>query len=339
MKRVAHALCRSDPPWRRGRPDLPLPRATAACVVALLAMAAPHPTLGATLSPETACPAQPELMPPREALPSLAAVLHPGGHVSILVVGSATVFGPEASLAPGTLTSRTLRVAPSAAAGTNGAAASPGAGARAEPVADHPSEASFPVRMKAALEARLPGLTVSLTVRGGRSLTAEDMLPLLRAGLDVPQRPQLVIWQTGTVDAVRNVSPGQFNQSLSDGTDAVIDASADLILIDPQFSRFLQANADLPPYFGALRNAAALPGVVLFPRFELMQSWSESGGGAAAPPAAGGAGPTGGCGPPVARVGRGGGGGAGAPGTPRSRGTRSNPSRPSTPASAPCWPR
>jgi len=118
---------------------------------------------------------------------------------------------------------------------------------------------------------------VSLAVRGGRNLTAEDMLPLLRAGLDVPQHPQLVIWQTGTVDAVRNVSPGQFNQSLSEGTDAIIDAGADLILVDPQFSRFLQANADLPPYFGALRNAAALPGVVLFPRFELMQSWSESG--------------------------------------------------------------
>ena len=278
MTRTAHAPRGSDPPGLRGRPELRLPRAAAACVVVLLAMAAPRPTLGATPSPETACPAQPELMPAPEALPSLAAVLHPGGHVSVLVVGSASVFGPEASLAPGTLTSRTLRVASPAAGGTDGAAATAGAGARAGPVADHPTEASFPVRMKAALEARLPGLTVSLTVRGGRSLTAEDMLPLLRAGLDVPQPPQLVIWQTGTVDAVRNVSPGQFNQSLSDGTDAVIDAGANLILIDPQFSRFLQANADLPPYFGALRNAAALPGVVLFPRFELMQSWSESGG-------------------------------------------------------------
>jgi acyl-CoA thioesterase-1 len=236
------------------------------------------PALAAAQPSEAACPAQPELMPPHEALPHVAAVLHPGGHVSVLVVGSTSVFGPEASLAPGTLTSRTLRIAPSAAAGPTGIATPPGAGDQAGPVADHPSEASFPVRMKAALEARLPGLTVSLMVRGGRSLTAEDMLPFLRAGLAVPQHPQLVIWQTGTVDAVRNVSPGQFNQSLADGTDAIIDAGADLILVDPQFSRFLQANADLPPYFGALRNAAALPGVVLFPRFELMQSWSESGG-------------------------------------------------------------
>ncbi len=249
----------------------------ACCAATLLDMASPRPALGATPPPEAACPAQPELMPPREALPNLAAVLHPGGHVSILVVGSAAVFGPEASLAPGTVTSRTLRVAPPAATEPASPAAPLDAGAGAGPVADRPSEASFPVRMKAALEARLPGLTISLVVRGGRSLTAEDMLPLLRAGLDGPQRPQLVIWQTGTVDAARNVPPGQFNQSLSDGTDATIDAGADLILVDPQFSRFLQANADLPPYFGALRNAAALPGVALFPRFELMQSWSESG--------------------------------------------------------------
>ncbi|MGI4978279.1 MAG: hypothetical protein ACRYG6_15180 [Janthinobacterium lividum] len=226
---------------------------------------------------EPACPARPDLMPAAEALPNLAAVLHPGGRLSILVVGSATVFGPEASLAPGTLTSRTLRVA-APAAGGQGAAAPAGAGAPGTPAPERPSEASFPMRMKAALEARVPGLVVSLSVQGGRSLTAEDMLAPLRAGLAGPRPPQLVIWQTGTVDAVRNVPPGQFNQALSDGTDATMEAHADLILVDPQFSRFLQANADLPPYFSALRNAAALPGVVLFPRFELMQSWSEAGG-------------------------------------------------------------
>ena len=271
-------LRRRDPRSSRwSGPGLPC---TAACFgAAMLLLACPRPALAEARAAESACPARPDLMPPAEALPNLAAVLQPGGHVSILVVGSAPVFGPEASLAPGTLTSRTLRVAaPATDEPHGGATVAARTDAPAGHVPDHPSDASFPVRMKAALESRIPGLTVSLSVQGGRNLTAEDMLALLRAGLAAPHPPQLVVWQTGTVDAVRNVPPGQFNQALSDGTDAVIDAHANLILVDPQFSRFLQANADLPPYFSALRNAAALPGVVLFPRFELMQSWSEGGG-------------------------------------------------------------
>lgn len=271
---------RTDATPRQG--PRPSRRALAFCGAAMLHLACARPALADAPAPdappaEAACPARPDLMPAAEALPNLAAVLHPGGHLSILVVGSATVFGPEASLAPGTVTSRTMRVA-APAAGEQGAAAPAGTGAPREPAPEHPSDASFPVRMKAALEARVPGLAVSLSVQGGRNLTAEDMLAPLRAGLAGPHPPQLVIWQTGTVDAVRNVPPGQFNQALSDGTDATMEAHADLILVDPQFSRFLQANADLPPYFSALRNAAALPGVVLFPRFELMQSWSDAGG-------------------------------------------------------------
>ena len=271
---------RTDATPRQG--PRPSRRTLACCVAAMLHLACARSALADVPPPEappaeTACPPKPDLMPAAEALPNLAAVLHPGGRLSILVVGSATVFGPEASLAPGTVTSRTVRVA-APAAGEQGAAAPAGKGAPKEPASEHPSDASFPVRMKAALEARVPGLAVSLSVQGGRNLTAEDMLAPLRAGLAGPHPPQLVIWQTGTVDAVRNVPPGQFNQALSDGTDAAMEAHADLILVDPQFSRFLQANADLPPYFSALRNAAALPGVVLFPRFELMQSWSDAGG-------------------------------------------------------------
>ena len=277
MRTRTDSLPRQDTCFSR-RPGSGLPRIAACCGAAMLHLACPAPALADAQPAESACPARPDLMPPAEALPNLAAVLQPGGHASILVVGSATVFGPEASLAPGTLTSRTVRVAAPAPNEQHGTTMTARTNASVRPVPDHPSDASFPVRMKATLESRIPGLTVSLSVQGGRNLTAEDMLAPLRAGLAAPYPPQLVIWQTGTVDAVRNVPPGQFNQALSDGTDAATDAHADLILVDPQFSRFLQANADLPPYFSALRNAAALPGVVLFPRFELMQSWSESGG-------------------------------------------------------------
>ena len=49
------------------------------------------------------------------------------------------------------------------------------------------------------------------------------------------------------------------------------------MLVDPQFSRFLHANADLDPYDQTLQQIAAQPGVILFHRFDLMRYWSGEG--------------------------------------------------------------
>ena len=87
----------------------------------------------------------------------------------------------------------------------------------------------------------------------------------------------MVIWQTGTVEAVRNIASGQFYQTLSDGATAVNEAGADLVLVDPQFSRFLHANANLDPYNQALQQIAAQPDVILFRRFDLMRHWATEG--------------------------------------------------------------
>lgn len=137
-------------------------------------------------------------------------------------------------------------------------------------------EGSFPNRMAAALRQARPGVTVRLTVRGGRGLTATNMIGTVRAEL-AHAHYDLVLWQTGTVEAVRGLSSSEFYDTLMDGAAAIGEASADLILIDPQYSRFLQANADLDPYEQSLQQAAALPSVVLFHRYELMRDWAESG--------------------------------------------------------------
>ncbi len=123
----------------------------------------------------------------------------------------------------------------------------------------------------------LPNIPFSLTVRGGRGMTASEMLvPLLGAIRGGGYK--LVLWQTGTVDAVRGVLPEEVEQALATGAEAVQRAGADLVLIDPQFSRFLRANVDLDPYEQALERVASVDGVALFHRFALMQFWAETGG-------------------------------------------------------------
>ena len=210
------------------------------------------------------CPVTDDATSSVASLPHVAAALHPGKRLNVLAIGSATMFGPEASQGRGTLTSQVLGSGP-------GPASVPG-----QTFSQQPSERGFPLQMAQQLRAMVPGADVQVVVRGGRGLLATEMLALLRTELSTTHY-DLVIWQTGTVEAVRNLLPSEFGQTLADGADAAQAANADLVLVDPQFSRFLQANSNLDPYLQALQQVAAMPDVVLFHRFDLMRNWANDG--------------------------------------------------------------
>ena len=151
---------------------------------------------------------------PDEPLAAVAAALAAGGPVNILAVGSATTVGV---------------------------------------VPDRTRIESFPHRTVEALRAAMPQVTFNLTVRGGKGMTAEEMVPLITRALDARHYP-LVIWQTGTVEAVRGLSPDRLESALEDGVERVQEAGGDVVLVDPQFSRFLRANTDLEPYQAVLQQ-------------------------------------------------------------------------------------
>jgi hypothetical protein len=142
-------------------------------------------------------------------------------------------------------------------------------GPRGEP------EGSIPSYMTGQLRAAYPGLDIHLTVRGSRGLTAADMLAIMKREI-VAGHFQLVLWQTATVEAVRGLPPEELLATLGDGATLVREAGADLVLVDPQYSRFLRANANLDPYFDVMRQAADEPGVSLFHRFDLMKYWVDA---------------------------------------------------------------
>lgn len=216
----------------------------------------------AMVPPET-CQAADETAGTAVPFPKVAAALHPGADLDILAVGSATMFGPEASLGPGTITSQSL------GDGTKLSSLS-------KLITGPASERAFPLQMARELRSSVPGLEVKMTVRGGRNLLATDMLELMRAEL-AAHHYDLVLWQTGTVEAVRNVPPGEFGQTLSEGVETVLAAGANLVLVDPQYSRFLQTSSNLDPYEQGLQQAAAMPGVALFHRYDLMHAWANDG--------------------------------------------------------------
>ncbi|MBN8907472.1 MAG: hypothetical protein J0H99_12775 [Rhodospirillales bacterium] len=136
--------------------------------------------------------------------------------------------------------------------------------------------AAFPHQMLEVLRADRPEVSFDLTVLGGRGMTAEAMLELLRKTLAGAKFP-LVIWQTGTVEALHAMRPDRLRETLNEGLQVVQSAGSDLVLVDAQFSRFLRANTDLDAYEAVLQGIDAMPGAMLFHRFDLTRAWANDG--------------------------------------------------------------
>jgi hypothetical protein len=139
------------------------------------------------------------------------------------------------------------------------------------------SEASaYPAQLQAALKAKLPQLQINLSVELQASKTAEEvdtgLVKLLEA-----KKPTLVIWQTGTVDAMRSVDPDDFRSAVDEGVVALQKAGADVVLVNLQYSPRTETMISAPPYLDNLRVVAQQHEVPLFDRFAIMRHWNEAG--------------------------------------------------------------
>ncbi len=139
-------------------------------------------------------------------------------------------------------------------------------------------EATWPERLEAVLGARVAPARVTVRTFGGRGTTAADHARII--GEEAPRlRPHLVIWQLGTVEAARGLSPDEMSDVVQEAVGrlrATRGERTDVVLMDPQFSRFLRANADVEAYRDRLRLAAAASGAQLFSRWAVMKHWAET---------------------------------------------------------------
>lgn len=135
-------------------------------------------------------------------------------------------------------------------------------------------EAAWPHRLVAQLQQRVPGLEVTLRLKAERGSTTAAQFAMLREAL-ARERIDLVVWQTGTVEAVNGADPQDMAEALENGITALRAARADLVLMDQQFSRFLRANSQIDAYRDTMRLIATGNGVPLLRRYDLMQLWAE----------------------------------------------------------------
>jgi hypothetical protein len=138
-----------------------------------------------------------------------------------------------------------------------------------------PSSA-YPARLEEVLKQRLPGIAVRVVTLVRSRQTAEDMAKGMPK-LMVDEKPDLVIWQSGTIDAIRRIEPDDFRAALDEGIEAVQKAGADIILMNMQYSPRTELMVALDPYVDTMRVVAQQHEVPLFDRLSIMRYWSDTG--------------------------------------------------------------
>jgi hypothetical protein len=139
------------------------------------------------------------------------------------------------------------------------------------------SEASaYPARLQASLQERLVKATVNISLEIQPKKTAEETAGSL-VKLMEGKKPTLVIWQTGTVDALRSVDPDDFRNAVDEGVVALQNAGADVVLMNPQYSPRTEMMISVPPYVDNMRAVAQQRDVPLFDRFAIMHQWNDQG--------------------------------------------------------------
>ena len=148
-------------------------------------------------------------------------------------------------------------------------------GSRSSTIAS--SEASaYPAKLQEALKERLPSIPVNLSVEIQGGKTAEDtaggLVKLVEA-----KNPTLVIWQTGTVDAMRSVDPDDFRGAVDEAVVALQKSGTDVVMVNLQYSPRTETMISAPPYLDNMRVVAQQHDVPLFDRFAIMRHWNEAG--------------------------------------------------------------
>lgn len=135
---------------------------------------------------------------------------------------------------------------------------------------------AYPARLEAALKQRLPSIAIKVVTLVRSRMSAEDMAK----GMDkllVDEKPDLVVWQSGTFDAIRRVEPDDFRAALDEGVEALHKGGADVILMNMQYSPRTDIMVPLTPYADIMRVVAQQHEIPLFDRLAIMRHWSDTG--------------------------------------------------------------
>jgi acyl-CoA thioesterase-1 len=132
---------------------------------------------------------------------------------------------------------------------------------------------SYPSQLQADL-ARLWREKVTIKNAGKAGETISETVRRLEATLEA-DKPDLVIWQVGTNDAVMGADEAGFSARLRQGIDAAQAQGVEVLLVDQQYYPSIKDVVRYERFVNLVGATAAVEQVPVFSRYKLMRGWSE----------------------------------------------------------------
>jgi len=135
---------------------------------------------------------------------------------------------------------------------------------------------TYPPLLAEDLRRRWPQLPVTVVNKGVSGEIASQMLARFEGDV-LPYHPQLVIWQTGTNQALRSGDIGGYVDTIREGISRLKATRADVVLMDPQFAPRVIVRPTHLFIVDSISAVAHDMNVAVFGRFAVMRYLISSG--------------------------------------------------------------
>jgi acyl-CoA thioesterase I len=136
---------------------------------------------------------------------------------------------------------------------------------------------TYVAKLEADLELAFKGVDFDVFGSGIGGELAEGQSARMKQTVE-ENKPDLVLWQVGTNDAIRHVDINAFKTCLRRTLTWLADNKFDVMLVDPQYSDHLVKDAFYEEVVAAIAEIAAEQKVLLVDRFEAMRQLSHERG-------------------------------------------------------------
>jgi lysophospholipase L1-like esterase len=130
--------------------------------------------------------------------------------------------------------------------------------------------ATYIARLETSLEGAFKGLDFDVIGRGMSGEVAQGAADRMKREI-ADTKPDLVVWQVGTNDALRHVSIDRFKECLRITLAWLREHRIDVVLIDPQYGEALVKDQHYETVVAAIADVAREARVLLVDRFEAMR--------------------------------------------------------------------
>lgn len=129
---------------------------------------------------------------------------------------------------------------------------------------------TYVARLEPTLEGALKGIDFDVIGRGMSGEEAQGAADRMRKEIE-DAKPDLLVWQVGTNDALRHVDLAKFRNCLKTTLAWLAATGIDVVLINPQYGKSLVKDAYYEQVVAAIAGVARQAGVLLVDRFDAMR--------------------------------------------------------------------